>query len=59
MEAIEGRLLALWNVTEEIELLEVALEDQMSCIAYNIIQYLANPMVLNLPLFEPHNYEID
>jgi hypothetical protein len=59
MEVIDGRPLTSGNVMEETQLLEVMLGDQVSHVVFNIIQYLANRVVLDLPWFELHNLNID
>ena len=59
VEAIDGRPLASGNITEETEPLEVALENQVSRVVFNIICCPTNPVVLGLPWFELHNPEID
>jgi hypothetical protein len=59
MEVIDGRPLALGNVMEETQPLEVMLGDQVSHVVFNIIQCPTNPMVLGLPWFEVHNNDVD
>jgi hypothetical protein len=56
---IDGRPLASGNVMEETQPLEVILGDQVSHVVFNIIQCLANPMILGLPRFELHNPNVD
>ena len=59
VEVINGWLLASGNVVEETQPLEVMLGDQVSHVVFNIIQCLANLVVLGLPWFELHNLNID
>lgn len=49
VEIINGRSLPSEKVIEKIEQLEVPLEDQVSRIVLNIIQSLANLVILGLP----------
>ena len=59
VEVIDGRPLASGNVMEIIQPLEVILGDQVSHVVFNIIQCLANPMVLGPPWFELHDLDVD
>jgi hypothetical protein len=59
VEIIDGRPLALGNMMEETQLLEIMLGDQVSHVVFNIIQCPTNPMVLGLPWFELHNPNVD
>ena len=59
MEVIDGRPLALGNVMEETQPLEVMLGDQVSHVVFNIIQCPANPVVFGLLWFGLHNPNID
>ena len=59
VKVIDGRPLASGNVMQETQLLEVRLEDQLSHIVFNIIQYPTNLVVLNLPWFELHNLDVN
>jgi hypothetical protein len=59
VKVIIGRLLALGNVMEETQPLEVMLGDQVSHVVFNIIQCPTNPVVLGLLWFELHNPNID
>ena len=59
MEIIDGRPLASGNVMEETQPLEVMLGDIVSPTVINIIQCLANTVVLGLPWIELHNPNVD
>jgi hypothetical protein len=59
VKVINRPLVASENVMEEIQPLEVMLGDQVSHVIFNIIQCLANPVILGLPWFELHNSNID
>jgi hypothetical protein len=59
VEVIDGWPLASGNMMEETQPLEVMLGDLVSHVVFNIIQYLANPMVRGLPWFELHNLDVD
>jgi hypothetical protein len=58
MEFIDGRLLALENMMEETQPLEVML-GYLASLVFNIIQCPANPIVLGLLWFELYNPDID
>ena len=59
VEVIDGRHVISGNVVEETKPLEVILENHISHVIFNIIQYPSNPIVLSLPWFELHNPNID
>jgi hypothetical protein len=49
MEVIDGQPLALGNVMEETQPLEVILRNQIFHVTFNIIQCCANAAILGLP----------
>jgi hypothetical protein len=59
VEVIDGRPLALANVIEETQPLEIILEDQISSIVFNISQSPLNPVILGLLWFISHNPNVD
>ena len=59
MEVIDGRLLALENMMEETQPLEVMLRDQVSHVVLNIIQCPTNLEILGLPWFELNKLDVD
>jgi hypothetical protein len=59
VEIIDGRPLTSGNEMEETQALEVLLGDLVPHVVFNIIQCLANPMVLGLPWFELHNSDLN
>jgi hypothetical protein len=59
VEVIDGWPLASGNVMEKTELLGVMIGDQVSHVVFNIIQCLADPVVLGFPWFELHNPDVD
>ena len=59
VEVIDRRFLALGNMMEKLQPLEVNVENLMSHVVFNIIQCPTNSMVFGLPWFELHNPGID
>lgn len=59
VEIMDRWTLLLKDVIEEIQSFQVILRDQVSHIIFNIIQYLANSIVITLPWFKLHNPNVD